>query len=354
MPRLFKLHIGAKGSMPGSLVFVGEQKQEKVRIRVMCYDSNTLEEKECESIDEAFGFIQEKKLTWINIDGLHDPEIVERIGERFNVHGLLLEDILNTQDRPKFYAGDRFIFVLAKMLSFSGGNGQIESNQLSILAEENTVITFQEKVGSQFDPVRERIRHTPNKVRLIRADYLTYALLDSLADHYIEIMGQIANRIDDLENEVMQNPTKHTAGKIYRHRSEMNFLRKVVLPTKEITLGFLNSDSELMDEKTRDYVRDLNDHVIVLSETIDAYQTIVMDQMNMYNAHISNRANEIMKTLTIFASLFIPMTFVAGIYGMNFKFIPELSWHWGYLFFWGLILLLGGGLLIYFRRKKWL
>ncbi len=320
----------------------------------MCYDSNALEEKECDTLEQAFGYIQEKKITWINIDGLHDPEIIKLIGSRFNIHGLLLEDILNTHHRPKFHAEEDFLFIIAKMLSYRKEEEQIESDQLSLLAGENVVVTLQEKIGNQFDPVRERIRNTPNKVRLIRADYLAYALLDCLVDNYIEIMGEIVNRIEDLEHEVMKESTKHTAEKIYRQRTEMNFLRKTMLPTREITLGFLNSSSPVVNEKTRDYLRDLNDHVVVLTETIDSYQTVIMDQMNMYNASISNRANEIMKTLTIFASVFIPLTFVAGIYGMNFELIPELSWHWGYLFFWGLILLIGAGLFIYFRRKKWL
>jgi magnesium transporter len=339
--------------MPGSLVFLGERQQEIVRIRVMSYDSTELVEKECDKLGEALEFIQDDKITWINIDGLHDPEIINGIGNRFNIHGLLLEDILNTDHRPKFHSEDHGFIIISKMLSFGSGVERIGSDQVSILAGENYVITLQEKVGTQFDPVRYRIRNTPNKVRLIRPDYLAYALVDCLVDNYLEIVGEVGNRIEELEDEIIKRPNKQTGEKIYLHRTEMNFLRKMVNPTREITQEFMKSDASIIHSNTRAFLKDLHEHVVVLRETIDAFQVIIMDHLNMYNANLSIRANEIMKTLTIFASLFIPLTFVAGIYGMNFEIIPELSWKWGYGFFWGLVLLLGGGLFLYFRRKGW-
>ncbi len=354
MARFFRFPSKSKGSVPGSLVFHGEPTQEKVLIRVMRYSSDDLEELECESIEEAMDYVIPDKLTWINIDGLHDLEIIKKIGDRFNIHSLLLEDMLNIDHRPKFHSEEDMFVVITKMLSYNRVLDQVDSMQLSLLARKNVVISFQEKIGVQFNPVRERIRNTPNRVRLINPDYLVYALMDCLVDNYLEIVGEIGKEIEEFDQEIINKPTRKTAEKIYKHRTEMNFLRNTVTPLREIILDFLKSESKIINiDITRDYIGDLNEHVLFLKESIDAYQMMVMDQMNMYNANISNKANEIMKTLTIFASFFIPLTFLAGIYGMNFDVIPELKWQWGYAFFWGMVLLLAGGLLLYFRRRKW-
>lgn len=352
MPRFIKLRTHAKGKVPGSLIFIGQKKEEKVRIRVMNYDKHTLEEAECKTIDEAFGFLDPAKMTWINIDGLHDPDIIGDIGEQFDISPLILEDIMNTDHRPKYELYDGYIYITAKLLNYT--ENKIESEQLSILFGKHFVVTFQERVGTHFEPLRERIRQAKVRIRSISPDYLAYALLDCMVDEYREVLGKLGTEIELLEEEVLKSPKKMTVEEIYRHRAEMNYLKKTIRPLIEITGSFIKTESSLIHKQTLDFYNDLNDHVVAAMDTIDSYQTMNMDQYNMYHMGISNRANDIMKTLTIFASIFIPLTFIAGIYGMNFEIIPELRWQFGYLFFWGLVLLFGSGLIIYFKRKKWL
>lgn len=354
MARFIK-NIGLrKGAKPGSLIFVGEQQTDRVVIRVMQYDANQLEEKEVDTIEEALSLINDSNMTWINIFGIHDPEVIAALGARFNIDLLLLEDMMNTDYRPKLSEDDNHLYAIAKLLTFNRGTSQIESDQLSLIAGENVLVSLQEKPGTHFDAVRERIRKTKDRIRIIYSDYLAYALLDCMVDGYLDLLAEIGNSIDDLEDEILGSHSKQTSQKIYRQRTELNYLRQIVLPLKELTFNLQKSDSELIRKETRGFIKDLHDHVVITHERIEVYYSIVADQMEIYNSMISNRANEIMKVLTIFAAIFIPLTFIAGIYGMNFENIPELKWANGYLYFWILITLVGVGLLIYFRRKKWL
>ena len=351
MPRFIKLRTKAKGQVPGSLIFIGEKKQEKVRIRVMNYDKHNLEESECNTLDEAYRFLDPARMTWINIDGLHDPEIIRDLGNHFDISPLILEDIMNTDHRPKYEGHDDYIYIIAKIINYH--EAKIESEQLSILFGGHFVVTFQERVGTHFESLRERIRQARVRVRSISSDYLAYALLDCVVDEYREVLGKIGTEIELLEEEVLKNPKKKTVEEIYRHRIEMNFLKKTIRPLGEITGSILKGETSLIHKTALSFYKDLNDHIVAAIDIIESYQAMNMDQYNMYNVGISNRANDIMKTLTIFASIFIPLTFIAGIYGMNFEIIPELKWQFGYLFFWGLVLVFGSGFIFYFKRKKW-
>ncbi|MFC2113295.1 magnesium/cobalt transporter CorA [Bacteroidota bacterium] len=353
MPRFIKRRSSSRGSQPGSLIHIGEKKQEKVRIRVMKYGSDDLVEKECSSLIEAFGFIDGNGIAWINIDGLHDPEIISEIGTRFSISLLVLEDFMNTDHRPKLEEDADQIYIITKLLSYNKEEEKIRSDQLSLIVGDNFVISLQETIGTHFESVRKRIRKSRNRSRIIHTDYLAYSLLDCMVDNYIEIIAEIGEHIEMLDNEVLNKPGRDTISKLHNFRTEMNFLRKTVNPLKDICHAFLRSDSSIIKEMTREYIKDLYDHVITSMEVIESYQLMIMDQMNLYNSGLSNKANEIMKTLTVFAALFIPLTFLAGIYGMNFEIIPELSWQLGYLFFWIVALLLAGGLLLYFRKRKW-
>ena len=350
MPRFLKKRT--KGMKPGSLVLVGQQKQENVRIRVMSYDEGEVVQAECSTVQEAFSHIGGKDITWINVDGLHDPEVIWDIGKRFNLSELILEDFMNTDHRPLYQEEEDQIFIIAKLLSLTSGKS-IESDQFSLIAGAGYVLTLQEREGSFFEPVRQRILKAPKRELTLNPDYLAYALLDCMVDNYMEIIAEVGDQVEKIDEEVINQPRKETPNEIYRLRTELNYLRKNIFPLKEISFDFLKSKSGLIHDSSRAYLKDLYDHVIVSGEALDSYQLMIMDQMNTYNAGISNKANEIMKTLTIFAALFIPLTFIAGIYGMNFHYIPELSWKQGYLFFWILVFLVGGGLFLYFRRKKW-
>ena len=352
MPRFIKLKTKAKGKVPGSLIFIGDKKQETIRIRVMNYNKHELEEADCKTLDEAYSFLDPARMTWINIDGLHDPDIIGDIGKHFEISPLILEDIMNTDHRPKYEGHDDYLYITVKLLHYY--ENKIESEQLSIIVGKHYVITFQERVGTHFEMLRERIRQAQIRIRSIHPDYLAYALLDCVVDEYREVLGKIGTEIETIEEEVLQSPKKTTGKEIYRHRIEMNFLKKTIRPVVEIMRSILKTESSLINKDNLSFFIDLNDHIEGAVDTLESYQMMIMDQYNMYNVGISNRANDIMKTLTIFASLFIPLTFIAGIYGMNFDFIPELKWQYGYLFFWGLVLLLGGGLILYFKRKRWL
>jgi magnesium transporter len=350
------MRLGARGTRPGSLIFIGDQKTEKVIVNVMQYDRTDLEERTGVPIEEALSMINDRHMTWINIYGLHETELLMRIGERLNVDELMLEDMLNTDHRSRFtYDEDKEqLLFIAKLLSSSAGSTKIDSDQLSIIAGRNYVVTLQERPGHHFEPVRERIRKSKDRKRITHSDYLAYALLDCMVDAYLDIIAELGGNIDALEEEILDGAGKTTSRNIYRLRTELNYLRRIVLPMKELTFGFLKSPSPLISEDTRQFITDLHDHVVITYESVEVYYSLVADQLDIYNSMISNRANEIMKVLTVFAAIFIPLTFIAGIYGMNFKKIPELEMDYGYLYFWILILLVAFGLVIYFRKKKWL
>jgi magnesium transporter len=354
MARFIKKMGLRKGAKPGSLIFVGEQQTDRVAIRVMQYDANHLEEREVDTIEEALSLINEKSMTWINIFGIHDPDLMATLGKRFDIDVLLLEDMMNTDHRPKLSKDDNNLYIITKLLNLKEETGQIESDQLSLIASKNVLVSLQEKPGTHFEAVRERIRKTRDRLRIIYPDYLAYALLDCMVDSYLDLLAEIGSSIDDLELEILEGTGKLTSQKIYRQRTELNFMRQMVLPLKELTFDLLKSDSPLIRKETRGFVKNLYDHVVITHERIEVYFSIVADQKEIYNSMISNRANEIMKVLTVFAAIFIPLTFIAGIYGMNFENIPELKWTYGYFYFWGLIAVIGIGLLIYFKRKKWL
>jgi len=349
----FKLRSAARDKPAGSLIFIGEKKLEKTRIRAMVIDRESLVEKECNTIEEAYSLVDSGKNTWINVDGLHDPEIFSEIGRLFHVNNLLLEDIMNTDHMPKFSDYELHNCIITKMLSYDKEEIKVNSEQFSIIIGPHYILSFQERVGIYFESLRERIRQAKVRVLSIYPSYVAYALIDSVVDAYMEIVGEIGAEIDSIEEEILTNPRKSTVGEIYRHRSEINFLRKTIRPLKDVTTQILKSESEIIKNEIRHYLADLNDHVVAILEYIESYQTINMDQFNMYNTGIQNKANEIMKTLTVFASIFIPLTFVAGIYGMNFEVIPELRWKLGYLFFWGITLCISLGFYFYFKHKKW-
>ncbi|MCF8346882.1 MAG: magnesium/cobalt transporter CorA [Bacteroidales bacterium] len=354
MARFIKRRGSVKGSRPGSLILIGEQHSKQVEINVIQFDQNTLAEKRVDTVDAALSMVEKEKLTWINIYGVHDPEVIAALGKRLDIDDLLLEDIMNTGHRPVFNQDEDQLYIIAKLLSFNQESRRIEADQLSLIVADHLLISLQEKPGTHFDMVRERIRKSRDRKRIIHPDYLAYALLDCMVDTYMDLLADIGSSIDAMEGRIFGNPDRETSREIYLHRTELNFLRQTVLPMKEVTFGFLKSASPVIRQETRDFITDLHDHVVITHESIEVYYSLVADQLDIYHSMISNRANEIMKVLTIFAAIFIPLTFIAGIYGMNFENIPELKWANGYLYFWLLIMAVGILLLIYFKRKKWM
>jgi len=355
MPRLFmKRATQQLGLTPGTLVHIGEKKIEKVRIRIIDYDETQLEEKEVKTVEECFPFKDKPTITWINIDGLHDIEVIEKIGKHFGLHPLVLEDIVNTEQRPKLEDFGDHIFVVLKMLYHDNDKNELEVEQVSLIFGLNFVISFQERLGKIFEPLRERIRKGKGRVRKSGADYLAYALIDSIVDNYFVILEQFGERIEDTEQELATNPTQEILQTIRAFKKEMIFLRKSIWPLREVVNSLERGESPLIHESTGIYLRDVYDHTIQIIDAVESYRDMLSGMLDVYLSSISNKMNEVMKVLTIFAAIFIPLTFVAGIYGTNFSFIPELEWQWSYFVFLFVLVLIGISMLAYFRRKKWL
>jgi magnesium transporter len=288
------------------------------------------------------------------VDGIHEVEIIEKIGKNYGIHPLLLEDILNTEQRPKLDDFDDYMFLVLKMLSFDEERGEITTEQVSLILGQNYVISFQEREGDVFNPVRDRIRNAKGRIRRMGADYLAYALLDSIVDSYFLILERIGDRIEGLEEDLISNPDEKTLQTIHHLKREMIFLRRSIWPLREVISGISRKESNLIKESTEIFLRDVYDHTIQVIDTIESFRDTVSGMLDIYLSSLSNRMNEVMKVLTIFASIFIPLTFVAGIYGMNFSNMPELGWKWGYFCALAIMAGIGISMLFYFKRKHWL
>lgn len=363
MPRISKLvpRISKKAGLPpGTPVYIGDQKVDKVRITVINFDSEALEERKVATVEECCLYKDNPMVSWINIDGLHEISIIEEIGKCFGIHPLVIEDIMNTEQRTKMDVFDEHIFISLKMHSYQDKMAEIRSEQISLVFGQNFLLTFQEKPGDVFDPVRNRLRGNKGRIRKNGADYLCHALIDSIVDNYFKVLEGIGEDIEYMDDELVTNPTPETLHKIHFLKREMIFLRKSVWPLREIIGGLEREETALIKESTNIYLRDLYDHTIQVIDTVETFRDMISGMLDIYLSSVSNRMNEIMKVLTVFAVIFIPLTFIAGIYGMNFNpdksplNMPELSWYYGYPFALGLMAVVGIVMLVYFRRKKWL
>jgi magnesium transporter len=352
--RTIKKRSRKAGLPPGTLVHIGEKKAETVRIIYIDYDEQNLQEKQITNIEECFQFKTTPTVTWINIDGLHDVELIEQLGRQFELHPLILEDILNTGQRPKFEDFEKYIFVVLKMLSYNDANQAVEVEQVSLVLGANFVISIQERAGDVFQQVRDRIRGAKGRIRKMGADYLGYALIDAIVDNYFTILEKLGQEIESAEEEVVAEPTENTLQQIHSLKREMISLRKSVWPLRELISGLQRSESDLIKESTGIYLKDVYDHTIQIIDTIESFRDMVSGMLDIYLSSLSNKMNAVMKVLTIIATLFIPLTFVAGIYGMNFKNMPELEWRWGYAAALLVMAVIAAIMLIHFRRKKWL
>jgi len=354
MARFFKKSEESKGLAPGSLIFIGNKKMENILIRVIDFDEKNLKEAELKSIVDGKEFKERETVSWINIYGLHDNKVMNEIGEIFDLHPLLLEDIMNTGQRPKLEEFDNCLFLVMKMLRFDKVQKKIIAEQLSMVISKTFLLTFQEQPGDVFEPVRERIRKQKGRIRASGIDYLAYALLDTVVDNYISVIENLGDEIEEIDDEVLIDPKPSVMEKINLYKREMNYLRKSIRPLREAILQLNKLDSEFIREETIQFLKDLQDLLTQATEAIDTYREMLSDQLNIYNSSMSNKMNEIMKVLTIFAAIFIPLTFIAGIYGTNFEYLPELHFRYSYFIFWGVMILVAGSLLIFFKRKKWL
>jgi len=355
MPQLTKKRSEKAGLPPGTLVHIGEQKTEKTKITILDYDKERFQEKEIETVDECLGLKDTPTVTWINVEGIHEVEILEKLGEGFGLHPLTVEDILNTDQRPKMEDFGDYIYIVLRMISYDDISGEIVTEQTSLILASNLVISFQEGAeGDVFDPVRERIRTGKARMRNMGADYLAYTLVDAIVDNYFAVLEKLGEDIEFLEDELVTNPTPEILQAIHDLKREMIFLRKSVWPLREVISALERGESPLIKESTQIYLRDVYDHTIQVIDAVETLRDTLSGMLDIYLSSISNRMNEVMKVLTIIATIFIPLTALAGIYGMNFQYMPELGWRWGYPMVWFTMIVIGALMLVYFRRKKWL
>ena len=354
MVRFFNRGLKKVAQPPGTLTHIGEKKIEKANISEISYDREHVKEREIATLDGYMIPMEFGGVTWLNVTGLHDLEIIEKVGKRFDIHSLVLEDILNTFQRPKIEDFGNYIFLVLKMLDYDRERKEVRSEQVSFLVGTHFLISFQEIEGDVFLPVRERIRKGRGKIRAGNSDYLLYALVDAIVDNYFLIMEGIGEDIEDIEAQLLEKPDPESLHSVQKLRKELIFLRKGVWPLREILNSMLRGELKLINRSTIIFLRDVYDHTIQVIETTETFRDMVSGLQDLYLSSVSNRMNEIMKVLTIIATIFIPLTFIVGIYGMNFEFMPELKWKWGYLMTW---IIMGGaafGLFLFFKIKKWL
>ncbi len=352
MRKKLKPHSKKAGLPPGTPVYTDEKKIDKIEIEVIDYQKGKAEEYHFNKVEECFPFKERSSITWINICGLHDVAPIEKIGEFFEIHPLVIEDIVHLEQRPKMEEYDSYFYFVIRMFFLQ--NGDFYDEQVSIILGENYVITFQEKQGDVFDVIRERIKSGKNRINRESADFLAYSLIDVIVDNYFVVLEKIGEQIEDLEDELLLNPTTESLHKIHSLKRKILSLRRSVWPLRDVVSRFERIESEIISQTTQIYVRDVYDHAVQIIDTIENYRDILAAMMDIYLSSVSNRMNEIMKVLTIIATIFIPLTFIAGIYGMNFKYMPELLWRWGYPASLLLMLVIAAIMLVYFRRKNWL
>ncbi|MDX1603446.1 MAG: magnesium/cobalt transporter CorA [Salinimicrobium sediminis] len=339
---------------PGTVTYVGSKEQVETTLEVIDYNADNFERFTSKTPEDAFKFEAEDRTTWINIDGLSNTAEIEKVGKYYELHPLIIEDIVNTNQRPKIDEYGDYFFIVAKMLYYRK-DGRLENEHISIVLGKNYVLTFQEAGGDVFDGVRERLSNAKGRIRSRGADYLVFALLDAIVDNYFVVVEEMSDKIESLEERLFNaQPNDDITLEIQELKRTMLRIRRAVNPLREVVSRLEKVDHELVQEQTINYIRDLYDHMIQVSENIEIYREMTWGLMDMYMTTISNKMNEVMKVLTIMASIFIPLTFLAGLYGMNFEYMPELEYRFSYPILLGVMFLMLLGMLFYFKRKHWL
>jgi magnesium transporter len=342
------------GQLPGSLIYIGNKSVNDVKITILEYDEAGFTEREATGIEECAP-IPGKGIKWINIDGIQQTEVLREIGRQYGLHDLVLEDILNTELRPKIEFSDTYVLVSLKMLSYDSDSDEIEAEQVSMVLGHGYVLSFQEdRVGDVFDPIRNRIRTAAGKIRRAGADYLLYSLLDVIVDNYFLVLEKVGEQVEELEEEITHNPDRENLSAIYALKRELIYMRKAIWPLREIVSTLVREENSLIRKDTHKYLRDVYDHTIQVIDTTESYRDVTASLLDLYMSGVSNRTNDTMKVLTIISTIFMPLTFIAGIYGMNFDFIPELKWRYGYFAVIGVMFIICLVMLYWFRRKRWI
>lgn len=343
-----------RGLKPGSLVHIGKSTGKKSKIYIMDYKGEYFEEKNLKTIEECYEYKDKDSMTWINVNGLEDISLYEKIGDKFKIHSLIMEDILNTNQRPKIEEFEKYIFIVLKMIYYK--NNKLVVEQISIVCMNNLIITFQEsgKEGDVFHNLRDRIRNSKSKIRNTGVDYLTYALIDSIVDNYFVVLEKVEDKIENFEESIVDKASNDLFSEVYTLKREMIFLWKAVWPLREIINNLQRGEIDLIGRDVSIYFKDVYDHTIQVIDTIELFRDIISGMLDTYLSSVSNKMNEIMKFLTIFSTIFIPLSFLVGVYGMNFENMPELRFKYGYELLWAVMIGIAVFMLAYFRKKKWL
>jgi len=340
------------GSPPGTVTYTGKERTGRIKITLIEYNESEYFEDEYYDLSDCVSHVKPNMVKWINVEGLHKPELIEAIGKIYKIHPLTMEDIVHTDQRPKFEDYEHYVVAIMKMITYTT---DLKSEQLSIVLCENTVLSFQEPHGGDaFDIIRNRLRQGKGRVRKLGADYLAYALMDAVVDCYFMAIEKIGDKIEEIEEDIISHSDKKSLLQLYHLKRDMIYLRKQVWPMRDMISNMVRSETSLIKSSSDIYLRDLSDHVTRIIDTVETYRDLLSGIMDIYLSTNANRMNEVMKVLTIMSSIFIPVTFIAGVYGMNFENMPELKTQNGYFVIWGVMLGIITGLIIYFKRKKWM
>ena len=354
MSRLAPKRSRKAGLPPGTPVHLGERKSETTRLTLLHYNEQRVVEQECKTAQECLALRDTPGVSWINVTGLHEVETLAQFGDAFGLHPLVLEDILNTDQRPKLEDYGEYLYIVIKRLGNGAPANEISTEQISLILGHNLVISFLESDSGVFNVVKDRILNNRGRIRQLGADYLVYTLMDAVVDNYFAIFETLGERIEVLQETIISRPIPASLQTLHTLKRELLFLRKSVWPLREVVSGLQRGDSTLIHKDTWFYLRDVYDHTIHVIDTIETYRDMLASMMDIYLSSLSIRLNEVMKVLTIIATIFMPLTFIVGLYGMNFHYMPELGWRWGY----PLVLLvmagIGAGMMVFFRRKKWI
>jgi len=355
MSKRYKITPVKPGQSPGTLTYVGKETLRDIRVTLTEYSAQTHQVTELTTLSDCATLKPPALNTWVNVDGINNTEVISALGQAFNLHPLLLEDVLNTEQKPKIESYDQTLFVVMKMLYFNSRTLEIETEHISLILGPNYVISFQEeRDGDVFDPIKLRLTKAVGRVRRNGTDYLLYALMDTVVDNYFVVLESLAEKIEALEEEIIHKPSSRSLNKLYKHKRGLIFMRKAIWPVREIISNLLRGESELIRKGTHVYLRDVYDHTIQVIDTVESYRDLMASLLDIYLSSLSHRMNNVMKVLTIVSTIFMPLSFIVGVYGMNFDHMPELHWKYGYLGVWGIIVAVSLSMLFYFRRKRWL
>lgn len=349
-----KKHNKKPGQAPGTLNFTGEKRLENVQINLCDYDVEQLGEYDISEIEESKPYLESPSKTWVNVLGLHDVDKLKHIWNYFGLHPLIQEDILNTSQRAKIEEYPDQVFFVLRMMNLMEDTGELNVEQVSIVLYEDSVVSFQEDDFPIFEPVLHRLRNNAPRLRKEGPDYLAYALLDTVVDHYFKVMEKFGDEIEALEDHILSDSADHIPEQIHALRRKVLYFRKAIWPLRDSLNSLLREESPLINEENKIYFRDVHDHLVQIIDGIENYRDMILGMLDMYMSQVSNKMNEVMKVLTIIATIFIPLTFLAGIYGMNFEYMPELSVKWAYPAVWAIMIVTTIGMVFYFRKKKWL